>query len=87
MALQQPVENDFGIEVREHSVIVSFWPSRTVYVFSRFSAAKDIAEFGPLSPSPRIQHASATSGTRNFNSAEVLAIAGRLALAAVLRTP
>jgi hypothetical protein len=52
MAPQQPVENDFEIEVREHSVVVSFWPSRTVYVFSRFTAAKDIAEFGPLSPSP-----------------------------------
>jgi hypothetical protein len=37
-----------------------------------------VAEFGPLSPDPVIQHASRAGGIRNYDAAEVLAMAFRL---------
>jgi hypothetical protein len=82
---RQPVEKDFSVTVSEDSVAVYFWPTRSRYIFNRFLSERDIAEFGPLSPSPTIRHGSRATGTGNFDSAEVMVVAFRLASAAVTR--
>ena len=78
-------ESDFEVEVFEKTIAVRFWPTRSLYTFARFIGAREIAEFGPVSPDPLIQHASRSSGTRNYDAADVLAMAFRLAAAAVGR--
>jgi hypothetical protein len=76
---RQPVESDFKVEVLEDAIVVRFWPTRSVFTFNRFTSAKEIAEFGPVSPDPIEQHASRHGGTRGYNAAEVRAMAFRLA--------
>jgi hypothetical protein len=78
---RQPVESDFEIEVFENTIALRFWPTGSLYTFARFTSAREIAEFGPVSPDPTVQHASRSSGTRNYDAAEVLAMAFRLAVA------
>jgi hypothetical protein len=85
MMRRQPVESDFEVEVFENTIAVRFWPTRSLYTFARFSSAREIAEFGPVSPDPVVAHASRSSGTRNYDAAEVLAMAFRLAVAAAGR--
>jgi hypothetical protein len=80
---RQPVESDFEVEVFDNTIAVRFWPTRSLYTFARFTRAREIAEFGPVSPDPVIRHASRSSGTRNYDAAEVLAMAFRLAVATV----
>jgi hypothetical protein len=80
---RQPVESDFEVEVFDNTIAVRFWPTRSLYTFARFTSAREIAEFGPVSPDPVVQHASRSSGTRNYDSAEVLAMAFRLSTGAV----
>jgi hypothetical protein len=80
---RQPVESDFEVEVFEKTIAVRFWPTRSLYTFARFTGAREMAEFGPVSPDPLVQHASRSSGTRNYDAADVLAMAFRLAAAAV----
>jgi hypothetical protein len=82
---RQPVESDFEVEVFENTIAVRFWPTRSRYAFARFTSAREIAEFGPVSPDPVIEHASRSSGTRNYDAAEVLAMAFRLAVGAAGR--
>jgi hypothetical protein len=84
MRRRQPVETDFKVEVLEDAIAVHFWPTRSVYTFARFTNERDIADFGPLSPDPAIQHASRISGTRIYDAAEVQALAFRLATAATV---
>jgi hypothetical protein len=79
---RQPVESDFEVEIFKDTVTAYFRPTRSLYTFARFTSERDIAEFGPLSPDPVIQHASRSSGTRIYDSIEVLAMAFRLAMAA-----
>ena len=76
-------ESHFEVEVFEKKITVRFWPTRSLYTFVRFTSAREIAEFGPVSPDPVVQHASRSSGTRNYDAADVLAMAFRLAAAAV----
>jgi hypothetical protein len=73
------------VEVFKDTVTAYFRPSRTLYTFARFTTERDIAEFGPVSPGPVVQHASRGAGTRNYDAAEVLAMAVRLATGAVAR--
>jgi hypothetical protein len=47
------------------------------------SAIRSLAEFGPISPDPVIQHGSPSGGIRNYDAAGVLAMAFRLAAMAV----
>jgi hypothetical protein len=82
---RQPVESEFEVEVSDDAIAVRFWPTRSLYTFARFTSAREIAEFGPVSPDPVVQHASRSSGTRNYDAAEVLAMAFRLAVAAARR--
>jgi hypothetical protein len=82
---RQPVESDFEVESLKTAIAVRFWPTRSLYTFVRFTSAREIAEFGPVSPDPVVQHASRSSGTRNYDAAEVLAMAFRLAVAAAGR--
>jgi hypothetical protein len=83
---RQPVESEFKVEVFRDKVTAYFRSTRSLYTFARFTAERDIAEFGPVSPDPVIQHASRSSGTRIYDSAEVLAMAFRLAVEAVTRS-
>jgi hypothetical protein len=78
MGRWQPGETDFGSEVAEHTVVVCFWPTRSTYTFKRFTDGRDVAEFGPVSPDPIEQHPS-RGGLRNYNSADVRAMAFRIA--------
>jgi hypothetical protein len=82
---RQPVESDFEVEILKTTIAVRFWPTRSLYTFTRFSSAREIAEFGPVSPDPVVAHASRSSGTRNYDAAEVLAMAFRLAAEAAAR--
>jgi hypothetical protein len=76
---RQPIDSDFKVEVFKDTVTAYFRPTRSLYTFARFATERDIAEFGPLSPDPAVQHASRGSGTRAYDAAEVLAMAFRLA--------
>jgi hypothetical protein len=80
---RQFVESDFGVTVLVDSVVVDFWPSNSRYVFPRFLKDRDVAEFGLLSPSPTVRHASRAGGTGNFDAADVMAMAFRLATRAI----
>jgi hypothetical protein len=79
-----PIDTDFLVQVNEAAVVVRFRPTRTTFEFHRFTNQADIVEFGPLSPDPRIERVW-PNGNRGYNSAEVLTMAFRRALAAVRR--
>jgi hypothetical protein len=79
-----PIDTDFFVQVNETAVIVRFRPTRTTFEFHRFTNQVDIVEFGPLSPDPRIERVW-PNGNRGYNSAEVLTMTFRRALAAVRR--
>jgi hypothetical protein len=79
-----PIDTDFLVQVNDTAVIVRFRPTRTTFEFRRFTSQADLVEFGPLSPDPRIERKWPT-GNRGYNSAEVLTMAFRRALAVVRR--
>jgi hypothetical protein len=79
---RKPYENDFEVEVFEKTIAVRFWPTRSLYTFARFTTERETSDFGPVSPDPVIQHGSRSGRTRQFDAAEVLAMAFRLAMAA-----
>jgi hypothetical protein len=83
--MKQPAESDFEVEISEAAVEVIFKPTSSHYTFSRFVVRKDILEFGPLSPDPRIWHAGRSGDTGNYLAPEVLATAFRLASEAARR--
>jgi hypothetical protein len=80
---RDPLESDFQVTISEVTVEMLFWPSKSRYTFNRFAHAKDIAEFGSLSPDPLVRHASARRGTGHYSAAEVQALAFVLALRAL----
>ena len=80
---RKPYESDFEVEVFDDRAVVRFWPTKSLYTFARFTTEREIADFGLVSPDPVIQHGSRSGRTRQFDAAEVLAMAFRLALAAV----
>jgi hypothetical protein len=49
---RKPFESDFEVEVFKSTIAVRFWPSRSLYTFTRSTTERDVAEFGPVSPSP-----------------------------------
>jgi hypothetical protein len=73
---RRPVESEFKIEIFKDRVTAYFRPTRSLYTFARFTTERDIADFGPVSPDP----GSRSSGTGVYDSAEVLAMAFRLAV-------
>jgi hypothetical protein len=76
---RKPYESDFKVDVYEDKIAVLFWPTQSLYSFIRFTNERDLAEFGPVSPDPVVQHGSRSGGTRQFDAAEVLTMAFRLA--------
>ena len=80
---QRPFNSDFEVEVFEKTIAVRFCPTGSLYTFARFTTEREIADFGLVSPDPVLQHGSRSGRTRQFDAAEVLAMAFRLALAAV----
>jgi len=83
--VKHPTESDFEVRTSEAGVEVFFRPTISHYTFNRFADHRDIADFGPLSPDPRVRHAGPSGGTGNYPAAEVLATAFRLALEAARR--
>jgi hypothetical protein len=81
VALKHPTKKDFEVRISETAVEVIFKPTNSHYTFNRFANPKDVVEFGPLSPDPRIRHAE----VGNYLAPEVLASAFRLALETVRR--
>jgi hypothetical protein len=79
---RKPYESDFEVEVFDNTIAVRFWPTRSLYTFARFTTEREIADFGLVSPDPVIHHGSRSGRTRQFDAAEVLAMAFRLATAA-----
>jgi hypothetical protein len=79
---RQPVESDFKISITENFVEAHFAPTRSLYIFARFTTERDIAEFGPLSPGPVERHLT-RSGVRGYDAGEVRSMAFRLATAAI----
>jgi hypothetical protein len=82
---RQPVTSDFKVEISEDAIVMHFWPTRSVFTFNRFTSAKDIANFGPISPAPIEQHVFRRGGTRGYGAAEVRSMAFRLATEAASR--
>jgi hypothetical protein len=55
------VESEFEVIPSDGAVEVLFIPTSSHYTFSRLSNRRDIAEFGLLSPDPRVRHASSSN--------------------------
>jgi hypothetical protein len=75
------VESEFEVIPSDGAVEVLFIPTNSHYTFSRPSNRRDIAEFGLLSPDPRVRHASSS----NCAAPEVRYMAFRLASEAARR--
>ena len=82
---RQPVTSDFKVEISEDAIVMHFWPTRSIFIFSRFTSAQDIANFGPISPYPIEQNVFRRGGTRGYGAAEVRSMAFRLATEAASR--
>src|SRR5262249_2516172 len=80
-----PVGADFEVRTYAEAVVVLFLPTISHYTFNRFANTGDMAEFGPLSPHPRVRHTNRAAGTGHYLASEVQAMAFRLALEAVRR--
>jgi hypothetical protein len=83
--VKHPVESDFEIIPSDGAVEVIFIPTSCHYIFSRIGNRHDIAEFGLLSPDPRIRHAERSHTTGNYTAPGVRNMAFRLASAAARR--
>jgi hypothetical protein len=85
-----PAETDFEVRTSVDTVVVLFRPTVSYYTFNRFTNSRDIAEFGPLSPHPRVRHVRYTGrggGTGRYSAPEVQAMAFNLALQTVRQAP
>jgi hypothetical protein len=80
VALKHPTKKDFEVRISETAVEVIFKPTNSHHTYP-----KDVVEFGPLSPDPRIRHAGRRGDVGNYLAPEVLAMAFRLALKTVRR--
>jgi hypothetical protein len=83
--MKNPTKSDFEVRFSETAVELIFKPTNSHYTFNRFANHKDVGEFGPLSPDPRIRHAGRRGDVGNYLSPEVQAMAFRLASEAVRR--
>jgi hypothetical protein len=83
--VKHPTESDFEVRIYEAAIEVVFKPTSSHFTYSRFIEHKDIAEFGPLSPDPRVRHARRSGNTGAYRSPEVRAMAFRLASEAAKR--
>jgi hypothetical protein len=81
-----PTKKDFEVRISETAVEVIFKPTNSHYTFNRFAHHKDVVEFGPLSPDPRIRHSGRRDDVGYYLAPEVQAMAFRLASEAVRRT-
>jgi hypothetical protein len=81
----RPTEFDFEVRTFEAAVEVIFKPTSSHYIYTRFVEHKDIVEFGPLSPDPRVRHAGRSDDTGPYRSPEIQAMAFRLASQAASR--
>jgi hypothetical protein len=85
LMIRHPTESDFEVNASEDAIEVIFKPTSTHFTYTRFVDQKDIVEFGPLSPDPRVRHAGRSGDTGAYRSPEVRAMAFRLALEAARR--
>jgi hypothetical protein len=83
--MKHPTESDFEVKSSEAVIEVLFKPTSSHYTFTRFIENKDIAEFGPLSPDPRIRRTGPSGDTGPYRSPEIRAMAFRLASDAARR--
>jgi hypothetical protein len=84
MLMKRPTEKDFEIRVTGGTVEAIFKPTKSYYSYNRLIDQRDIARFGPISPA-RVRHAGPTGDTGDYSSADVEAMALRLAAAVVRR--
>jgi hypothetical protein len=83
--MKHPTEADFEVKISETSIEAIFRPTNSCYTFDRFADRRDIIEFGPISPDPRVRHAGPSGNTGVYLAPEVGAMAFRLALEAARR--
>jgi hypothetical protein len=83
--VKYPTESHFEVNVSEATIEVVFKPTSSHYIYTRLVEHKDIAEFGPLSPDPRVRHAGRSGDTGPYKSPEIRAMAFRLASEAARR--
>jgi hypothetical protein len=83
--VKHPTESDFEVRTSETDIEVFFRPTSSYYTFNRFVEHKDIVEFGPLSPDPRVRHTGRSGDTGPYRSPEIRAMAFRLASEAARR--
>jgi hypothetical protein len=83
--VKQPVESDFEIIPSDGAVEVIFIPTSCHYIFRRIANRHDVAEFGLLSPDPRVRHAERGHTTGNYTAPQIRGMAFRLASAAARR--
>jgi hypothetical protein len=81
--IKHPTESDFEVKTSEAAIEVIFKPTSSHFTYTRFIEHKDIIEFGPLSPDPRVRQGGRSSGA--YRSPEIRAMAFRLALEAARR--
>ena len=84
--IKHPAEFDFEVKTSEAAVEVTFKPTSSHFTYTRFVEHKDIVEFGPLSPDPRVRHAGRSGNTGAYSSPEIQAMAFRLASEAARRS-
>ena len=80
-----PAESNFHVVASKAAIEVIFKPTNSHYTFTHFVDRRDIVEFGPLSPDPRIRHAGRSGDTGAYSAHEVQAMAFRLASDAARR--
>jgi len=83
--VRHPTVSDFEVNPSEAAIEVVFKPTSSHYIYTRFVEHKDIVEFGPLSPDPRVRHVGRSGDTGAYRSPEVRAMAFRLASEAAKR--
>jgi hypothetical protein len=76
--MKHPVRSDFDTAVTEAGVTVTFKPTNSIYSFYRLAESEDVARLGPVSLG-RTRHAGPSGHTEDYSSAEVQAMAQRIA--------
>jgi hypothetical protein len=81
--MRQPIEREFRVQRLDAGVEVTFTPTNSIITYNLLVDPEDIAQFGPVSNDPHVRHAGPTGDFGDYPSSAVLAMAHRLAVAAV----
>jgi hypothetical protein len=77
---RHPIESNFYVNASDAEIAVTFAPTRSLYTFTRATS-----ENGATLSHPAVQHLGRTGNTGDYESADVHAMACRVALATIKR--